>query len=127
MAAVALGIQTGGWAPKDWMTEEGPAPWLEELGLQAAGDGYAVRTLYNVCDSAGTALFGNVSERGSGLTLSMCRRHVRAFIINPTPDELRQFVAQHCANAALNIAGNRESRNPGICQRVINLLLEAFE
>jgi len=27
-AARASGIATGGWAPKGWATEAGPAPWL---------------------------------------------------------------------------------------------------
>ena len=32
-AAKACGIPTGGWAPKGWRTEDGPAPWLADLGL----------------------------------------------------------------------------------------------
>jgi hypothetical protein len=35
-AARACGIPTSGWAPKGWMTEAGPAPWLADWGL--AGD-----------------------------------------------------------------------------------------
>lgn len=27
-AARAAGLPTGGWAPRGWLTEEGPAPWL---------------------------------------------------------------------------------------------------
>ena len=33
-AARAAGIETGGWAPKGWETEEGPAPWLSDYGLK---------------------------------------------------------------------------------------------
>ena len=32
-AAKAVGIPTGGTAPKGWLTEDGPAPWLAEYGL----------------------------------------------------------------------------------------------
>ena len=32
-AARAERLETGGWAPKGWETEEGPAPWLADSGL----------------------------------------------------------------------------------------------
>ena len=30
LAAQALGLQTGGWAPHGWRTDAGPAPWLAD-------------------------------------------------------------------------------------------------
>ena len=38
-AARACGIPTGGWAPRGWLTEAGPAPWLEEWGLVECPEG----------------------------------------------------------------------------------------
>lgn len=32
-AARACGIPTGGWAPRGWLTEDGPSLWLAEWGL----------------------------------------------------------------------------------------------
>lgn len=32
-AAKAARIPTGGYAPKGWLTEDGPAPWLADFGL----------------------------------------------------------------------------------------------
>ena len=33
-AARSCGIPTGGWAPRGWLTEDGPAPWLADYGLK---------------------------------------------------------------------------------------------
>lgn len=125
-AAQTLGIATGGWAPKGWMTEEGPAPWLADFGLFEAKDGYAIRTSYNVHDADATVLFGRPEERGSALTLKFCRVFFSPWLINPTPAELRQAVIVGGIQT-LNIAGNRESINPGIFDRTFATILEAFE
>jgi hypothetical protein len=38
-AARACGIPTGRWAPRGWLTEAGPAPWLADWGLVECQDG----------------------------------------------------------------------------------------
>jgi hypothetical protein len=38
-AAQACGIPTGGWAPRGWLTEAGPAPWLADWGLVECQEG----------------------------------------------------------------------------------------
>src|SRR5262249_29141313 len=54
-AARKAGFPTGGWAPKGWLTERGPAPWLAELGLlQHASPSYPLRTRANVAASDAT-------------------------------------------------------------------------
>ena len=59
LAARAAGIETGGWAPEGWDTEDGPAPWLEDFGLtECTVAGYPARTEANARDSDGTAWFG---------------------------------------------------------------------
>jgi Circularly permutated YpsA SLOG family len=37
-AARASGIRCGGMAPKGWLTEAGPAPWLADYGLSVGGN-----------------------------------------------------------------------------------------
>lgn len=57
-AAKFLNYTTGGRAPKAFMTEEGPAPWLAEFGLHASPvDSLRSRTYHNVIHSQGTCIF----------------------------------------------------------------------
>lgn len=72
-AAKACGIPTGGWAPKGFRTEAGPAPWLADFGLREhASADYPVRTRAN-CRDAGLTLILITREselaRGTALTL----------------------------------------------------------
>lgn len=57
-AAKFLNYRTGGRAPKGWATEEGPAPWLAEFGLQASPvDSLRSRTYHNVLHADATVIF----------------------------------------------------------------------
>jgi hypothetical protein len=51
-AARSCGIPTGGWAPKGWLTEDGPAPeLLAGFGLvECPEPGYTARRRRNVAD-----------------------------------------------------------------------------
>jgi hypothetical protein len=54
-AAKDNGLATGGWAPKGWITQNGPNPLLAKLGLKEHGSSkYPPRTYANVKDSDGT-------------------------------------------------------------------------
>src|SRR5437879_2927105 len=70
VAARELGIETGGAAPKGWLTERGPQEaLLRRLGLsECEADGYPARTRRNVADSDGTLLIGQLQTGGSRLT-----------------------------------------------------------
>ena len=58
-AARALGIPTGGWAPRGRATEDGPAPWLADLGpAECAWPGYPPRAKADARDSDGTPWIG---------------------------------------------------------------------
>jgi predicted Rossmann-fold nucleotide-binding protein len=58
-AARAVGLATGGSAPRGWETEDGPAPWLAECERE----GYLARTEANVRASDGTMIFFGSSVR----------------------------------------------------------------
>jgi hypothetical protein len=45
-AARACGIPTGGWVPRGWLTEAGPAPWLADWGLIECQEGETVAERY---------------------------------------------------------------------------------
>ncbi len=128
-AGKRLGLETGGTAPPGWITSAGP----QEEKLRAYGlvEGvpdrsvFRLRTIANVRNSDGTVWFGNVRSPGGQLTLNECRRQSKPFSVNPSAFELRLWLAGR-KPSVLNIAGNRESTNPGIYERTIAVLMEAL-
>jgi hypothetical protein len=126
LGAKAVGIETGGVAPKGWKTERGPNPWLASLGLvESHSTNYKVRTLANVQNADGTALFGDMTSPGSKLTLDLLWDRQIPYIVNPSVQELREFIINERIKV-LNIAGNRESVSPGLQDKVRTLIIEAF-
>lgn len=124
--AASLGIETGGWAPKYWRTEDGAAPWLAELGLfEHPVPGYVERTRDNVHDSDATVIFGDTSSAGSRLTIRCCEEFHVPYLANPTASALRAFIAKHDVRT-LNVAGNRASVNPDVVEQTRTVLMEAL-
>ena len=128
-AAKELGIPTGGTAPPGYMTDEGPnLKLLTEFGLLVGPPDYKIypiRTRKNVRDSDGTVWFGEVNSPGGKLTLSTARDLGKPTLVNPTSQQLSHWVEQYHIKV-LNVAGNRERKNPGITDRVIEILVDAF-
>jgi hypothetical protein len=105
--ARAVGIPTGGTAPKNYWTDTGSDKTLKEYGVVEANVfGYPYRTEKNVENSDGTVLFGDLSSPGCQLTIKICRRLKKPYIENPTPEQLFQFILFY-EIATLNVAGNR--------------------
>lgn len=134
-AAVVLGLGTGGWAPAGYLTEVGPAPWLAELGLREGRPGYRWRTRANVQEAAGTVLFGNAQSSGSRLTREFAEAVLRPLHHVPTwalsREDAREDFLLWLADLpgdelTLNVAGNRESRRPGLRDQVRAFLVEAL-
>jgi hypothetical protein len=121
-----LGIPTGGYAPKHWMTEDGRDPTLKEFGLiECRVPGYPIRTVLNVDESHGTVWFGKNDSAGYVCTKSAVDKHRKPWIENPTADELRYWLDVQ-GILELNVAGNRRSRNPGVVQQVREVLTAAL-
>lgn len=124
ITARELGISTGGWAPKHWMTSAGSAPWLADFGLlEHPEDGYPPRTHANVRDSDGTLIFGWPYSRGCILTQRYCTALRKSSIVCvwPNASEDMDFVVRYAKRwirgadiKVLNVAGNREEKNPGV-------------
>jgi hypothetical protein len=127
-AAQALGLATGGLAPKGFRTERGARPELGTLYhlTESTSSSYLARTQENVAQSDGTVIFGNVSSPGSFQTKMACLRLKKPFIANPSVNGLREWIATHNIKV-LNVAGNRESKNPGIESRVREFLVRALK
>ena len=87
--------------------------------------GYPARTKMNVANSDATVIFGDVSEPGSKLTCGLCRRLEKPWSVNPTTTDLLELIEWHNVKV-LNVAGNRESKNSGIQERVRRFLVNAL-
>lgn len=119
VAAIDLGLETGGWAPKGWRTAQGPRPDLEKLGLRehSSSDSH-LRTLSNVLSSDATIAFASrPNSTGTLLTKKLCVRHNKPFhlVKLPVPSlDLEQTIRQatdfivNSACSTLNVAGNRD-------------------
>ena len=130
-----LGIPTGGFVPKGFLTEAGPRPDLAaDYGLEETGTtAYPGRTQRNVRLADGTVVFGDARSPGSMLTIRLCRRDGRPCLTIPpdaAPDQaarqLRAWLNEHRI-ATLNLAGNRASQAPEIAQLVRPVLELALE
>lgn len=128
-AAREAGIATGGWAPKGWKTEDGPAPWLAGYGLeQHESSDYSVRTRANVADSDGTLWFGQANTKGYWATLKACKGFEKPFRVvrqGEVPITIADWARGRWIET-LNVAGNRESVNPGIGRRTEAFLAAVF-
>jgi Circularly permutated YpsA SLOG family len=132
--AIELGLSYGGWCPRGGWAEDLPEP----PGVLAAYPGLvptpsedpAQRTRWNVRDSAATLILaaGQVASAGTALALASAMELGRPLaVLDPAAPgaalgDARELLADLDAEAALNIAGPRESEAPGIYARSVALL-----
>jgi hypothetical protein len=136
-AATACSIPTGGHCPAGWRTEKGSNLLLRQYGLiQTKSRNYLVRTEKNVCNSDFTIGFGNKYSSGMKATYRFCNSHDKPFLHVTDPirmineEEAYQRIEEELTKhnvEILNIAGNRESTNPGLEKAVKNFLVEVFK
>jgi hypothetical protein len=124
-AAMALGIDHGGWCPLRRRAEDGRIPAAYQLVETESAD-YKVRTERNVIDSDGTLILARgplsggtlltrifAEERGKpclAIDLSQLTSDARR---QQAVDDVCQWL-QSYGIAIVNVAGPRESQNPGI-------------
>lgn len=126
--ALALNLEVGGTVPKGRLTEDGAisdADMARYNLTESDSPGYPERTRANVKASDGTVIFGRETSPGSRLTINTCKFYRRPYLINPSAAMLRQWIAEHEIET-LNVAGNRESGNPGIYMRTFGTVMEAL-
>jgi hypothetical protein len=136
--AKANGRETGGFIPKTFRTENGNKPEYAEMYnlVETQDTGYNLRTRMNVMTSDGTLIFGNEHSPGCSLTKKYCIDYKKPFVIvewrsnypkiGTTPKYTNEWIIKNNI-LVLNIAGNRESSNPGIQDALIaflNLIME---
>lgn len=127
VAAKILGIKTSGTCPYGCRTENGSDRSLTlEYGLiEHVSPDYPPRTRCNVEESDGTVIFGIPWSPGSKLTRELCIEMTKPYIFNPDKIGFLAWLAMNNVRV-LNVAGNRESTQPGIFDRVVSFLLEAL-
>jgi hypothetical protein len=115
--------------PLHFMTEDGPDSSLGRLygAKTLPTDSYPARTFGNVQESHGTIWFGTTDTPGAKATLKACEVwHRPVFLVEPhrsiLPSDAVQWLRNHPQIQVLNVAGNRESKNPGIGDRVERFL-----
>ena len=130
VAAERLGIPTGGTAPlgykccesKTGKTVYKPEVLRDRFGLkESPSSSYQPRTLQNVIDSDVTLVFGDITSAGSKLTINYCKQKNKPCLLNPTVNELRLWISDN-EPRVINVAGNRECKNPGIFHQVVATL-----
>ena len=130
LAARDLGLKRGGWAPAGWRAEDGVIPKEFRVGmLENGSEAYPVRTRANVETSGGTLIvsFGLLTdESGSMLTANIARtigKPCLHMMVSGAPHNAHfhgvggarvlEWIERHMIRT-LNVAGPRESREPGI-------------
>ncbi len=124
----------GGWCPKGRKSLDGPIP-SRYLLTETPSSSYLQRTEWNVRDSDGTAVFTLEPEAtgGSLKTIQFARKHIRPVLhlsglgigYSDPALLLQKFVDEHKIET-LNVAGSRESKEPGIHAWVMEVLENAF-
>ncbi len=114
--AKALGLATGGTAPKGYRTENGTDVSLKDFGLTESVDtSYVPRTRANAKNSDVTLWFGKTTSPGYYCTKKACKDWGKVMIDNPSPDRAVELADTY---DSWNIAGNRESTNPTVVELV---------
>ena len=117
-AAIALGIEHGGWCPLGRLAEDAPIPARYQL-RETDSPRYAERTERNVLEADATLiLFRGKLSGGTRLTRQLAVRHKRPCLVIDLEqaveaDEVHRWLRQHDVSV-LNVAGPRESQSPGI-------------
>jgi hypothetical protein len=126
IAAQLAYIETGGFAPKGFYTEKGPNLKLKEWGLVDSGKDYIGRTALNAESSDVTLWFGKNDSPGYYATLRSCKKANKPFIdvTDFSIEQIKNIIKNY---SIVNIAGNRESKNIGIQEKVKNIMYEVLK
>lgn len=138
VAAKVLGLQTGGTAPANYKTENGPNYELRDYFDLSAFGSYPERTKLNIVNSDLTIVLGlaetkDFSEGGTLLTQKLCRELGKPHILGRLSFQnifekdpvLENYILTNKAET-INIAGPRLSKSPlvfgyGVLYLIANL------
>jgi len=128
--AISNKIPCGGWCPKGRRSDDGRIP--EKYPLRETGSPeYAVRTRKNIQSSDGTLIIAKngIIDRGTRLTQELCKKLHKPCLIAGMSEQEKQEFARWLLDyniRTLNIAGCRESSQPGIYEYAMKVLKFLF-
>jgi hypothetical protein len=131
--ALANGVPHGGWCPKGRKAEDGIIPARFKL-KETPSETYSVRTRRNVRESEGTVIFSRNPElRGGTRETAECAKrlgkpllHLVVAEIEHAASRLKAFLREH-EITVLNVAGPRETEEPGLSEFVRAVLARALK
>ncbi|MCU0960589.1 MAG: putative molybdenum carrier protein [Pirellulaceae bacterium] len=130
-AALASGIEHGGWCPRGRRAEDGPIAPQYRL-RETRSSRYHVRTRANVLAADGTLILScGPLAGGTELTRRLALEHAKPCLVldlaesQPDPATVRAWLVEH-GIGVLNVAGPRESTQPGVTRRAFRFLLAVF-
>lgn len=131
-AAIELNLKHGGFCPAGRRAEDGLIPLHYQL-TELDSREYADRTLKNVVSSDATLILCRGELRGgTRLTRQYARRYAKPLLVidlaERDPEAIRRVHnwLSDVEVATLNVAGPRESQNPGIHSQALKFLREVF-
>ncbi|HYC37840.1 MAG TPA: putative molybdenum carrier protein [Usitatibacter sp.] len=130
-AALALGVEAGGWCPHGRRAEDGPISRRYPL-KETRTEKYPPRTALNVREADATLILHlGALDGGSRLTHEIAdRSHKAQRCINLADrdalDQARAWLRE-TSPRTLNVAGPRESRQPGIYPRAYGFLVRLLK
>ena len=139
-AAIDSAVPHGGWCPKGRISEDGVIPAHYNL-VETKSTAYPARTEANIVDAHCTVVFTfGKPTGGSKKTVALAEKHQRSCLcvdLAALTDEaaargvlewlspgglMRPGIVVPPPNPVLNVAGSRESKAPGIQQRVRDVM-----
>jgi hypothetical protein len=125
--AIKHNFRHGGWCPKGRKALDGPLEEKYQL-KETPSEDYLERTGWNVRDSDATVVFtlGEKATGGSQKSLTLARKqkkplmHIHRGVLGAS-EKLLAFLDKHGVRR-LNVAGSRESKEPGIYDSVMRTL-----
>ncbi len=129
-AAIELQVPHGGWCPRSRLAEDGRIPACYRL-RETDSRQYHVRTRQNVHDSDATLILcRGLLSGGTELTLRLAEQADKPNLVvdldaDPSPRDVRDWLQEHEVEV-LNVAGPRESLNPGIAADAREFLLRVL-
>ena len=128
-AAIAQGVDHGGWCPAGRLAEDGPIPNRYAL-QETRSHEYPVRTEQNIADSSATLILHEGALKGGTLlTKRLCDKRKKPYfkveIKDQMIDAVQTWLVAHTPEE-LNLAGPRESSAPGIPSPSPKFLLRTF-
>lgn len=133
--ARSRGVDVGGWCPKGgWAEDMTTSPGL--LGSypemqETESDQVEQRTQWNVRDSDATLIFlADSLSSGSNLTADTAKAlglpHKTVSLNDVDTEEIRRWIQSLDHVSVLNLAGPRESENPGSYKKIQKILEDIF-